>query len=407
MPAPLRILLIDQQMDALAALKRSLSLFTDLDFVGDAGFGPVAVTWARTLQPDIVLVAAEEPLARPLSTIRLLAQGGPTWTVVALSTSFDAELFRQLVLAGAGDVLARAAPPADIAAALVRARRADLERRAPTGATGSTASGTVLTVFGAKGGIGKTLVASNLALSLATETAHSVALVDLDLPFGDIALLLDLRPERDVIQALDPAILGDPERLQAQLTPGPGGVQVLPAPLAPDEARPVNGEETGKLLSRLAALYDFVVVDTPPGLNEITAAALDTSELTLLLTTTEVQNLRRTQACLSVLQRWEYSTHRVKLVLNRAGARTTVSEEEAESVLDYPITYRVTNDSAAMESSAYGRPLVLYKPDSPVSVDIRTMARHLAGLPPVQNHVSKRWSWRRLRPAALWQAALH
>ena len=86
-----KILVVDPNVGALTALRDSLSFAADLEFVGDAGLGPVALTWARTLQPDVVVVAIDEPAARSLSTIDLLARGNPSWTVLALMASFEQE----------------------------------------------------------------------------------------------------------------------------------------------------------------------------------------------------------------------------------------------------------------------------------------------------------------------------
>jgi DNA-binding NarL/FixJ family response regulator len=98
---PLKILIVDSRPDQVAALGRSLSTFGTLEVVGDAGFGPVASTWAHTLDPAIVIVSVEEPLTRSLTTIQTLMRGNPRWTVVGMVSQFDGQVFRQTVLAGA------------------------------------------------------------------------------------------------------------------------------------------------------------------------------------------------------------------------------------------------------------------------------------------------------------------
>src|SRR5438270_5198746 len=206
MADPVKILVVDPNVGALTALRDSLSFAADLEFVGDAGLGPVALTWARTLQPDVIVVAIDEPAARSLSTIDLLARGNPAWTVLAMMATFDQELFRKAVLAGATDVLLRSTIPRELRAALVYARRADLLRRTtPSQQLAVAPAGTIISIVGVKGGIGKTTIATNLALSLAAETSSSVVIADLDVPFGDVAMMLDLHPERDVTHALEDA----------------------------------------------------------------------------------------------------------------------------------------------------------------------------------------------------------
>jgi pilus assembly protein CpaE len=399
----IKILVVDSNVGALATLRDSLSFAPELEFVGDAGLGPVALTWARTLQPDIVVVAIEEPAARPLSTIELLARGNPSWTVLGLMTQFDPDLFRKAVLAGSTDVLLRTTPPRELRAALVYARRADLLRRTtPSQQHAVAPAGTIISIVGVKGGIGKTTIATNLALSLAAETSSSVVIADLDLPFGDVAMMLDLHPERDVITALDETVLADPDRLQAQLSPGPEGVHVLAAPSAPTNGATFgerDGRMLAKLLSRLASLHDFVIVDTPPGFSETAAAALDVSALALLVTTPEATALRRTQGYLRMLGNLEFSMDKIQVLLNRAHSKTGINDAEMEDILGRPITWRVANDYAALKGAALGLPAILAQPKTPLATSIRAIARRIGGLE-VERPRAARW------PAWLPQVAM-
>lgn len=396
MPETLKILIVDQHPDAVAGLRRALNSFGDLEVVGDAGFGPVASTWAHTLEPAIVIVSVEEPVSRCLSTIQALMRGNPRWTVVGLVSQFDREIFRRTVLAGARDVLLRNSSPSDLHDSLIQAHNADALRIASSGHDPTAPTGTIISIFGVKGGVGKTTLATNLAVALAQETSASVALVDLDVPFGDVALMLDIQPEHDILDALDDSVIDDLERLQTTLVRTSHGVHVLSSPLAPDDAAGLDSRKVGRLLSRLAALHQFVIVDTPVGLTELTAASLDVAELALMVTTPEVPALRRTHACLRLLQGLEFPTNKLQLVLNREASRTRVTAREAYEALGTPITWRVKNDYAAMQGAALGQPVVLAQPKTRLSKDIRVIARALAGVP-----VTSRAGWLpwRRRPA--------
>ena len=388
MPEPLKILIVDPQPDAVAGLRRALNTFGTLEVVGDAGFGPVASTWAHTLEPAIVIVSVDEPLTRSLTTIQALTRGNPPWTVVGLVNQFDREIFRRTVLAGARDVLLRGSSASDLHDSLIQAHNADTLRVASTGHDPTAPTGSIIAVFGVKGGVGKTTLATNLAVALAQESSASVALVDLDVPFGDVALMLDMHPEQDILDALADGVVDDLEQLQKLLVRTPHGVHVLSSPLAPDDAGALDSRKVGQLLKRLAALHQFVLVDTPVGLTELTAAALDVSELAFLVTTPEIAALRRTHACLRLLQGLEFSTSKLQLVLNRIESKTKVSSAEAIEALGHPVAWRVANDYAAMQSSALGTPVVLAQPRSRLSKDIRVIARQLTGVP-----VTNRGSW--------------
>ena len=388
MAEPLKILIIDPHPEAVTSLRRALNSSGTLEVVGDAGFGPVASTWAHTLEPAIVIVSIEEPITRSLTTIQVLMRGNPRWTVVGLVNQFDREVFRRTVLAGARDVLLRNSSASDLQESLIQAHNADALRIASSGVDPGAPTGSIITLFGVKGGVGRTTLATNLAVALAQESSASVALVDLDVPFGDVALMLDIHPENDVLDALNDTVLDDLERLQKLLVRTPQGVHVLAAPLAPDDAGGLDSSRVGRLLTRLAALHQFVLVDTPGGLTELTAAALDVAELAMLVTTPEVAALRRTHACLRLLQGLEFSTSKLQLVLNRAESKTRVTAAEAIEALGHPVAWRVTNDYHTMQSSALGQPVVEAAPKSHIAKDIQLMARQLAGAP-----MASRGSW--------------
>ena len=396
MAEPLKILIVDPQPDAVANLRRSLNSFGTFEVVGDAGFGPVASTWAHTLEPAIVIVAVDEPLTRALTTIQALARGNAPWTVVGMVNQFDREVFRRTVLAGARDVLLRHSSPNDLHDSLVQAHNADRLRVVSAGQDPGAPTGSIISVFGVKGGVGKTTLATNLAVALAQEGSASVALVDLDVPFGDVALMLDMHPEQDILDALSDGAYEDLERLQKLLVRSAHGVHVLAAPLAPDEAGALDAGKVGGLLMKLAALHQFVLVDTSLGLTQLTAAALDVSEMALLVTTPEIAALRRTHAVLRVLQGLDFPMSKVQLVLNRVESRTQVSSSEAVEALGQPVTWRVANDYAAMQGSALGTPVVLASPRTRLSKDIRGIARQLTGAP-----ARARGSWLPWRRAAL------
>ncbi|MBV9169403.1 MAG: AAA family ATPase [Chloroflexi bacterium] len=383
MTKTLKALLVGQNDDNLSLLKETLGA-DDLEITATAGLGPAALTWARSTEPDVVVVIADESIARPVAVTQSLTLGDPAWTVVVLAERFERELVRQAMLAGARDVLVRTSPAEELRAALATARRADLARRGKADDTAGSTAGTIVSLVGVKGGIGKTTTSVNLAVSLAQETGRSVALVDLDLPFGDLAMMLNLRPTGSVLAALaDPATLDDPDLLQRQLCPGPAGVHVLPAPLGATGSV-ADSAQVGPMLNRLAGLYDFVVVDTMGGFGEFTAAVLDSSTQTMMMTTPEGPTLRRTELGIRQLAAWNYPSPRLKVVVNRTSLKTGIAPEEVADILSQPVAWWLVEEPAALQAAAIGEPLVLVQPKSQLSLAYRSIARQLAGLPALQ-----------------------
>jgi pilus assembly protein CpaE len=383
MSKTLKALLVGPGEESLAVLKEALAA-DDLEIAATAVLGPAALTWARSTDPDVVIVVADESFARPVAVTQSLTLGDPTWTVVVLAERFERELVRQAMLAGARDVLVRTSSPEELRAALATARHADLARRGEAVAQAGSTAGKIISLVGVKGGIGKTTTSVNLAVSLARESGRSVALVDLDLPFGDLAMMLNLRPTGSVMEALaNPATLDDPDLLQRQLCQGPAGVQVLPAPLGAS-GRNIESAQVGPMLTRLAGLYDFVVVDTMGGFGEFTAAVLDSSTQTLMMTTPEGPTLRRTELGVRQLKAWSYPSTRLKVVVNRASLKTGISMEEVSDILSEPVAWWLVDEPAAIQAAAIGEPLVLVQPKSQLALAYRAIARQLAGLPPIE-----------------------
>ncbi|HEY3110969.1 MAG TPA: AAA family ATPase, partial [Chloroflexota bacterium] len=150
-------------------------------------------------------------------------------------------------------------------------------------------AGKVVVVAGTRAGVGRTTVAVGLALALAGAEVR-VALIDLDLRLGNLAPLLGIKPGGDILSALAPGVLDDLGRLRAQLAWGPSGVDVLPAP-PPDDRRSVDPARVARLMSSLGELYDYVIVDTAPGVDEVNRAAFAAAARVLLVVTPELASV--------------------------------------------------------------------------------------------------------------------
>jgi pilus assembly protein CpaE len=185
----------------------------------------------------LIVVSVEEPLAAFAHDDPGAHPRQSAGTVVGLVNQFDREVFRRAVLSGARDILIRNSSPSDLHDSLVQAHNADAIRIASTGHDPTAPTGSIITVFGVKGGVGKTTLATNLAVALAQETSASVALVDLDVPFGDVAMMFDIQPQQDILDALDDHVLDDMEQLQKLRCARPGRTHALGRRLRPDDAR--------------------------------------------------------------------------------------------------------------------------------------------------------------------------
>jgi pilus assembly protein CpaE len=376
-----RVLIVDdneQTRDKLIELLR----FSDVEVVGESTFGAAAFTWASQLEVDVILVTVEEPVARSLRTIESLSVGHHSWPVIGISAQGDRETMRKAMVSGVRDFLTEPLNAEELHATIVNIHRVEQARRA-VAETGVTAGplGTIVTIAGFKGGIGKSTVASNVAASLAQQTQQHVAFVDLDLQFGDAALMLDLVPTHTIEHLLAELDRVDPQAVNGYLTPHASRCKLLAAPTTPDAAEGIKDEDVGRVLELLAATNDFVVVDTAPHLDELSATAMDLSTIVLVVVTPEVPCIRRTKAALTLMRSWGYSRDKVKLVVNRSQKMGEVSLAEIEQVLDYPIYAQIPDDPQVAKSISLGTPVAMFDPKGNAGRAANDLTRSLTGLP--------------------------
>ena len=239
--------------------------------------------------------------------------------------------------------------------------------------------GRVVTVFSAKGGCGKTTIATNLAVALADRGRREVCLVDLDLAFGDVAIALQLFPAHTIADAVPLAGSLDETGLAGLLTPHSPGLTTLVAPLEPGAAEGIPASLVADVLRILKGMFDYVVVDTPPAFTDHVLAAFDASEVLGLLATLDVPALKNLKLTLETLDLLNYPREKWRVILNRADAKVGLALHDVEATLDAKITAQIPSSRNVPASINRGVPIMLDEPGHPVSQAIRQLAeQHVA-----------------------------
>jgi pilus assembly protein CpaE len=234
--------------------------------------------------------------------------------------------------------------------------------------------GTLVTVFAAKGGCGKTTVATNLAAALADRGRREVCLVDLDLAFGDVAIALQLFPAHTLADAVPLGEGLDGAALQGLLTPHSPGLTTLVAPVEPGIAESIPAATIGAVLRLLKQQFQFVVVDSPPAFTDQVLAAFDESDMVALLATLDIPALKNLKLTLETLDLLNYPREKWRVVLNRADSKVGLSLAEVEKTLRVKIAVQIPSSRAVPASVNRGVPIVLDDPAHPVSEAIREFA---------------------------------
>jgi pilus assembly protein CpaE len=244
--------------------------------------------------------------------------------------------------------------------------------------------GTLITIFSAKGGVGKTTIATNLAAALADNGKRSVCIVDLDLALGDVSIVMQLFPVHTIADAVGMEGSLDPQALEGLLTQHSPGLSVLVAPVQPDAKDRIKGELIGRVLHILKERFDVVVVDTPPAFDDVVLQAFDESDLVVLVANLDVPALKSLKITAETLTLLNHPRDRWRLVLNRADMKVGLTPAEVEKTLDMQIAASIPQSNDVPMSINHGKPIVLESPRHPVSQAIRRMALdYMADAPPL------------------------
>jgi Flp pilus assembly CpaE family ATPase len=328
--------------------------------------------------PDetLVVIGPETPADDALSFASGLRLSRPHVGVILVRERVDVDLLTRALQSGVREVV-----PLDDPAALNAAcrRSADVSQRLTvtthTDAGEPAHDGQIVTVFAAKGGCGKTTLATNLGVALARDTGHRVCIVDLDLAFGDVAISVQLDPARTTVDALPMAGHLDTAGAASLLTRYAPGLEMLLAPVTPGDAEKVPPTLVGELLTVLRGMFDYVVVDTPAQFSEHVLTAMDSSAHHVLLTTPDVPALKNLRVTLDMLDLLSYPRNIRSVVVNRADSKVGLSSEDVERVVRAPIAAHVPSSRAVPISINNGTPITVATPGHPVSQAIIGFAR--------------------------------
>ena len=385
MTQQLHVIVFDRSDALLRGLAKAVAALPDEPDV-QVYTKPAEVAAAFAEHPVAVLVVGPSELtAAGMRRVAKLHVEHPETVVVVAGQVAELPPPLTLVKAGAAEVIKLPAGPAAIRRALENAltqweaRQHEvyvevapeavaevvepIEDEAPEPEPEPREPAVTITVASATGGCGKTFLASNLAYLLAAGTGKRVAMVDLDLQFGEVVSMLQLRPARTIVD-VDPDEEGS---LEACMTPHRGGFDVLAAPRDPISADTVTPDKVAEVLLAVRHRYDYLIIDTPPSLNEVVLSSFDISEHLIVLATLDVPSVNNMRVFLSTLDRLKISHDGLHLVLNKAEKGVGFSGKDVEQVLGRPWDLVLPYDREVSRAVNLGLPVTESAPNTEVS----------------------------------------
>ncbi len=298
----------------------------------------------------------------------------PATSVILIRHGLVPEVFAQAMQVGIGAVVA-ADDPGALVTALSRAKGTWEAIHGPSDP--GDRDGRVITVFSPKGGVGKTTMTVNLSVALARTNAE-VCVVDLDLAFGDVAITMQVIPEHTITEAADTEDL-DYSLLKQLLIRHESGITILAAPTHPEGRDAITANLARRVIQTLRRHFDYVVIDTPPGFDDQVLGAFDETDEVVIVATLDVPTIKNVKVSLETLDLLRLVPNGRHLVLNRADEEVGLSLVNVEEILGMKVTISLASSTAVASATNHGRPIVLAKPDHPVSKAIDAFARQLAG----------------------------
>lgn len=335
------------------------------------------------LGANVVVFGPDVRAEEALLAARRLDREHPEVSVL-LVTEPSPELWEHALHAGVRGILAPDASDKELRAELERAAviAADRSTRIRSGSVGgSSEPGNVITILAPKGGSGKTLLATNLAVGLAKHFPGQVVLVDLDLQFGDITDALGLAPKHGIADAVQAPGVLDAASVKVFLTPRGDDLYVLCAPDEPAHGEEITSERIEEALGLLSGDFRFVVVDTAAGLSEYTLSAVERSTDLLFICDLAVASVRGLRKVLDALDRLDMTNQTRHVVLNRADSRVGLNPNEVTSTLGGKIHVKLPSSRSVPLSMNQGTPVLESAPRSPTSKQLHEVIRLFADIP--------------------------
>ena len=396
-PERIRIIVVDDIGETRENLRKLLSFEPNLEVVGAAAGGAAGIELARELTPDVVLMDVNMPEMDGITATEKLLQEVPTAQVVMLSVHGESDYLRRAMLVGARDYVTKPASGDELVNTIHRvfemgkiqavsrtARRGDLALGVGDDKERPERTGQLVAIVAPKGGTGGTTVALNTAVGLHQALApdRKVALVDGNLQFGDVGVMLNLRPHRSIADLTERIDQLDGDLLESVMTAHTSGVKVLLAPPRPEAAETLLGTPNGQegvspmeaILGTLRLGFDIIVVDVWSWIDDIALTLLDAAQLIAVVVTPDIPAVKSARLFLELASKLDYPEEKLMLIVNRADREGGLRSARIEQALMSVTAEIPCDDRTALAAADRGEPLVMRDRERPISRGLLELA---------------------------------
>jgi pilus assembly protein CpaE len=378
----IRVLIVDDISDTRESIRRLLQFEDDIEVIGEAGSGSEAIIIAEERHPDIILMDINMPEMDGIRTTELMTLRVPESSVVIMSVQGEQAYLRRAMMAGAREYIVKPFTGDELANVIVKVYEMEQRKRNALGEQPKAVvdspkrEGQIISFFSTKGGVGKTTIATNLAVQLASSGKWKVLLVDLNLQMGDVAVFLNLIPKRTIADLTQSGPLQYSE-IQSYFLTHSSGLQVLAAPTRPEYAELVTSEHVEEILSEVKNHFDFIICDNVSRFDDVSLVSLDLATQIWLVVAMDVPTLKNAKLSLEVIEGLHHIS-KVHVILNRSSKEMGMNPEDVEKSLNFKISFEIPSDGRSLVAALNrGVPFVISNPQSNATESIRKMSEAL------------------------------
>ena len=357
--------------DGLDALREALAETDEIDLVGASADIAGAAATLTGGHIDCVLHGTRESVF-PAIELAAIREHTRAPVILVASGAEAGAMLEQALEADITDVLLLPQLTHNVVFSIRKASHARRHLQTPVH------HGRVITIFSPKGGTGKTVISTNLAAALAKNEHKKTLLLDLDLQFGDAAIVLGLEPTKTIYDLVVAPGELDSEKLAGYVTRHACGLDVLAAPLRPEDAELVTESKVTALLEVARASYEAIVVDTSPFFHGPMLATLDRTDELVVLCGLDVPTLKNVRLALQTLEQLSFPASRIRYIMNRASANVGLKTREVEDGLKVKVAHELPLDRSVQVSVNRGEPTVLVHKRSDFSRAFTPVVKQLA-----------------------------
>lgn len=388
MSEKIRVAIVDDLVETRENVRKLLQFEQDIEVVGQAGTGQEAIDLAQEMKPDVMLMDINMPGIDGISASQKINDLVPRTQVIIMSVQSDSDYLRRAMLAGAKDFLTKPFGGDQLVAAIHRVyTRRPTYTTTPVQTSGEQSTsqgeavvdnGKVVVVFSPKGGSGCSTIAINTAISLA-DRDHKTILVDASLQFGDVAVMLNMKPLTSVVDLSTSDDELDDDLVSSVIKVHASGLDVLMAPPRPEMAEVVTTERMVTLIVYLTKIYDYVIIDTSSAINDMSLAIMDEADAILLIAQPNLPSLKNASRFINLTESLDYEARKIWLVINGVTNKQKISVKNIASTLKRPVIMTIPEDRETVSAAANrGKPLVMGATQKkPVSQSLQKLAERI------------------------------